>query len=63
MNNMKIALAAVSLPNRSLEDALAIARDQGYETICVFGATNMRHSGGVLPASFGTNSITATARS
>src|SRR5690606_5231980 len=52
MNNMKIALAAVSLPNRSLEDALAIARDQGYEAICIFGATNMRHSGGLLPGFF-----------
>lgn len=52
MNTMKIALAAVSLPNRSLEDALAIAYQQGYEAICVFGATNMRHSGGLLPGFF-----------
>lgn len=52
MNDMKIALAAVSLPNRSLEDALAIAAAQEYEAICVFGASNMRHSGGVLPGFF-----------
>lgn len=52
MNTMKIALAAVSLPNRSLEDALAITQQQGYEAICIFGATNMRHSGGLLPGFF-----------
>jgi len=52
MNSMTVALAAVSLPNRSLEDALAIAHRQGYEAICIFGATNMRHSGGLLPGFF-----------
>jgi sugar phosphate isomerase/epimerase len=52
MNDMKIALAAVSLPNRSLDDALAIAARQEYEAICIFGATNMRHSGGLLPGFF-----------
>lgn len=52
MNDMKIALAAVSLPNRSLEESLAITVRLGFEAVCIFGATNMRHSGGLLPGFF-----------
>lgn len=52
MDAQNIAIATASLPNRSLDDALATADHLGFAAVGLLGASGARHSGGLLPGFF-----------